>query len=228
MKGLVLHTDPTVTPFSYKHWYLLSLSLFILVFIVLPPIIILITFPTCMLKKVSRFLKPKWIVSIQTFVDLIYGCYKDGTNGSQDYRAVSGYILAIWAFLPAVLITARNLGYKIELLPHIIFIILFTALAVTCSLLQPYKYRTANISGVALNALYVSAIALLLLNQSNVHNTTVVAILTSLLLSLPHCVFYGYIVYRLGKQFKMFCCNTQEMEDSVNEQLPLLRSVETQ
>ena len=228
MVSSFLHTDPTVTTSNRKHWYLYSLSLFILVLIVLPPIAILITSPTCVFKKISRFLKPRWIISIKTFVDIFHGCYKNGTSGTRDYRAVSGYILAIWAFLPAVLTISNTLGYKIEFLSHITFIILFTALAFTCALLQPYKCRTANISGVALNAIYVSAVALLLLGQNNVNNTTVVAVLISLLLSLPHCFFCGYIVCKLGKWFKQCCYKTQEMEDSVEEQLPLLRSVEVQ
>ena len=128
------------------------------------------------------------------------------------------------------MITTFTLGHGIDFLPHITFIILFTTLAFTFALLQPYKYRTANVFGVALNALYVSAVALLLLSQVNVHNTTVAAaILTPLLvlLTLPHCVFYGYIAYRLGKLFKHYCCKTQKVEDSVDKSLPLLTSVET-
>jgi len=117
--------------------------------------------------------------------------------------------------------------YRTELLPYITFIILFTALAFICAVLQPYKCRTTNISGVALPALYVSAVALLLLGHINFQYGTVVAVLNNLLLSLPHCVFYGYIVCRLGKWFKQCCCKTWEMEDSVEEQRSLLRSVET-
>ena len=227
MVSSFLYTDPTVATSNRKHWYLYSLSLFILFFIVLPPIAILITFPTCVFKKVSRFLKPKWIVSMQIFVDVFQGCYKDGTSGTRDYRAVSGYILAIWAFLPAVMITTTAQQYRTELLPYITFIILFTALAFICAVLQPYKCRTANISGVALNALYVSAVALLILGRINFQNSTVLVVLNNLLLSLPHCVFYGYIVCKLRKWFKQCCCKTREMEDSVEEQRSLLRSVET-
>ena len=102
----VSYIDPTVPLFSQKHWYLISLSLVILLFIILPPSLLLIIFPTCLFTKVSRYLKPRWIVSIQTFVDTFHGCYKDGTNGTRDYRAVSGYILVVWAFLPAVIIAA--------------------------------------------------------------------------------------------------------------------------
>ena len=75
--------------------FLSYFSVFILILFILPPLFLLIVFPTCLFKKISRCLRPRWIVSIQTFVDTFYSCYKDGTNGTRDYRAVSGYILAV-------------------------------------------------------------------------------------------------------------------------------------
>ena len=76
----VPYIDPTVSIFSHKHWYLISLSCIILVFIILPPLLVLTVFPTHLFRKISRCLKPRWVVSMQTFVDTFHGCYKDGTN----------------------------------------------------------------------------------------------------------------------------------------------------
>ena len=219
----VFYSDPTVSIFSHKHWFLISLSIFILVFIVIPPLLLLIIFPTCLFRKVSRYLKPRWIISIQTFVDTFHSCYKDGTNGTPDYRAVSGYILAIMTFLPAVDITTRALEAGERFLASTAFIIIFNALSVAFAVLRPYKHRTANISGVTLPAIFSSAIALFLSFFGVVHTTSIVGtIACGLMLSLPHCVFYGYIVYRLGKLLKQHCCKTREMEDNVDERLPCM------
>ena len=117
----VPYIDPTVSIFSHKHMYLISFSIFILVLIILPPLLLLIVFPTRLFQKVSRYLKPRWIVSMQTFVDQFHSCYKDGTNGTSDYRAVSGYILAILTFVPAVYVTTRALAIRNQ---FIIFIII--------------------------------------------------------------------------------------------------------
>ena len=208
----VSYIDPTVLIFKRKHWYLISLSGFILVFIILPPLTLLILYPTHVFRRVSRHLKPRWMASIQTFVDTFHGCYKDGTNGTRDYRAVSGYILVIWIFIPALFITVRTLAKINEPLPGVTFIILHTALTVACALLKPYKHRTANISGVALPAIYVIATSLTFLATNNAENNAKGLILLFLVLSLPHWVFYGYIVYRLGKLFKQYCCMAQDME----------------
>ena len=73
----------------------------IFIFIILPPILLLLIFPTCLFNKLSRHLKPRWAVSIQIFVDTIQGCYKDGTDVTRDYRAVSRYLLAVCLLIPA-------------------------------------------------------------------------------------------------------------------------------
>ena len=210
----VSYIDPTVSIFSSKHWHLLSLSLFILIFIVLPPSLLLIIFPTHIFKKISRCLKPRWIISIQTFVDTFHGCCKDGSNGSRDYRAVSGYILIIWVFLPAIEIATATLMYRSQLLLQKVFIIFYTTLTVVCALLRPYKHRNANISGIVLPAIWAVAI-LLWIVPNNPHDTSIAGAISCLLLSLPHCVFYGYILYRLGKMFKQYCCKQPEVENEV-------------
>ena len=219
----VLYIDPTVSIFSHKHWYLISLFAVILVVIVLPPLLLLIVFPTHFFQKINRWLKPRWIILIQTFVDPFHGCYKDGTNGTQNYRAVSGYILAILTFLPALSITIKVLVTRSKFLTLTMFIIIFNTFSVACALLRPYKHRTANISGVILPAICSSALALTYLSQISVHSmATVASLVCAFLLSFPHCVFCGYIVYRLGKLLKQYCCKTQEMEDSVDERLPCM------
>ena len=223
----VSYMDPTLSIFGHKHWYLIFLSVLILVVIFLPPLLVLIVFPTHLFQKISRWLKPRWIVSMQTFVDPFHSCYKDGTNGTRDYRAVSGYLLAIITFLPALKITTSAIVMRIsnQFLMFMTFIIIFNALSVACALLRPYKHRTANISGVLLPAICSSALALVYQYQFSVHSMATVASLVCIfLISLPHCVFCGYIVYRLGKLLKQYCCKTQEMEQSVEERLLPCRS----
>ena len=95
------YIDPNISINDPKHVYLFILSVIIFIFIILPPILLLLIFPTCLFNKLSRHLKPRWAVSIQIFVDTIQGCYKDGTDGTRDYRALSGYLLAVCLLIPA-------------------------------------------------------------------------------------------------------------------------------
>ena len=210
------YIDPTVPIFNSKHLFLIALSVVIFIFIILPPILLLLIFPTRLFNKLSCRLKTRWVVSIQIFVDTIQGCYKDGIDGTRDYRVVSGCILAIWVLIPAVEIVAASLLRYIFITPEI-FVVFFTALTLLCAALRPYKHTMANISAVAL-------LSLLTLLASSfifvVSNTIFVAIMLIFLLSLPHCVFCGYIVCRLRKIAKQYCCQPSEDEED-DEQRPL-------
>ena len=209
----VSYIDPNVPVFSHKHWYLIFLSLFILVFVILPPVIFLIIYPTHIFRKASHCLKPRWIAVMQTFVDAFYGCYKDGTNGTQHYRAVSGYTLAIWALLPTLIILTKALASQTML--AIASIVMFNILLVVFVLIKPCRDRAANTFVAALPAIFVSLSFLMVLSGNSIHGATTAGIILCLILSLPHCVFYGYLVYKLVKLLIQFCCTceTREMED---------------
>ena len=215
----VTYIDPTVTLFSQKHCYLIPLSLFILVFLILPPLLLLIVTPTRVFEIISRHIKPRWNISIKTFVDIFHGCYKDGTSGTRDYRAVSGYLLAVFAFFPALQTTLHVLlGFNTIYLA-VAPLMCFIAVTAAFALLKPYKHTVANSSAVIISTIFALVIALYVVFYSHHNNTITVAFLIALLLSLPHCVFYGYTVYRLGKLLKQYCCKTRKMEDGVDERL---------
>ena len=209
------YIDPTIPMFNSKQLFLIALSAVIFIFIILPPILLLLIFPTRLFNKLSYCLKPRWVVSIQTFVDTIQGCYKDGTDGTRDYRAVSGCILAIWVLTPAVDILASTL-LNVFMTAEM-FVVFFTALTVLCAALRPYKHTVANISAVALLSLLALLASSFIFIASN---TIFVAIMMIFLLSLPHCVFCGYIVCRLREIVKWYCCQPREDEED-DEQRPM-------
>ena len=150
---IYLYLDPYIPRNDLKRIYLFLLSAIIFIFILLPPSLLLIIFPTRLFSKVSQCLKPRWIVSIRIFADTFNGCYKDGTDGTRDYRAVSGYILAICLILPSLQIVMTLL--HIELFTPSVYTTLFIVLTVLCATMRPYKHTAANISGVALLAILV-------------------------------------------------------------------------
>ena len=92
-----------------------------------------------------------------------------------------------------------------------IAIAMLIGLCVAFSVIRPYKLEFANHSGACLAALIgLYATLLLDFNTATVHTSKVVLAVGVGLLALPHFVFYGYVVYRLGnclrqcdKDFKM-------------------------
>ena len=200
----VTYIDPTV-PFGHrKHIYIMIFSICILFFIVMPPILILMFYPTRLFGKLQSRLSPRMNISLFIFVNTFQGCYKDGTNGTRDYRAISGGVLAGCMFLIAVVRGASLLNEVNDREPMLswqIPIILMIALSVAIAVLRPYKSEAANHSGVTVFAVLAACATLYISILTATLNTNII-IVSIALLSLPHCVFYGYVVYRLGKLLK--------------------------
>ena len=191
----MVYIDPTVPFLAQKYLYLISLSAFIFVFLFSPPLILLIVYPTSLFRVVSRRLKPKWNIAIKTYVDTFHGCYKDGTNGTRDYRAVSGYLLAMGGLLPALQIAmSHELSFSFPVQVSILF---FGALISACVLLQPYRHRSANMSGVMLPTILALAYALSVSVSIDSEITSITVTLILIMLIIPHCVLYGYVMWRI-------------------------------
>ena len=217
----VSYIDPTVIPYSHKHMPLLFLSVIILIFIVLPPTILLAVYPTRCFRKVSTCLKPRWLIAIHIFVDTFQGCYKDGTNGTRDYRAISGYILAVSLAIPLLDIPgvlSLFTGHSYVTLFWQVPIIFLTALSITCVVLEPYKHRAANLSGAILPV--TLAVAGSIESSLNTYKvSTPVILLWLAVYSCPHFVFYGYGIFWLAKRLKQ-CATAEHGEEGA----PLLNT----
>ena len=202
----LVYIDPTVPYMSKRHMCIVLLSLFVGVFLYLPPQLLLILYPTSLYRKISHIIKSKWRIAIKTYVETFQGCYKDGTNCTLDYRAVSGYQLVVVPFLLAVQ------GISAKLLPPmfkvIVSIIVFTVFTILCSLLQPYKRRVANASAVTLLAIMT---ALFALSHSLYapEGSDIIRVMILLLLISPKCVLAGYVAWKMK-----CCCNHKHTNDA--------------
>ena len=155
----LVYIDPTVAFMSKKHICIVLFSLFVGIFLYFTPLFLLILYPTSLYRKVShKIIKAKWRITIKTYVETFQGCYKDGTDGTLDYRAICGYQLVVVPFVLALQIVSSSV------LPAafiaVISIALFYRFHFLCSLLQLYKSRIANVSAVALLAIMTTLFAL--------------------------------------------------------------------
>ena len=224
----VTYVDPSI-PFAHpKHIYLMVFSLCILAFIVMPPIVVLMVYPTQLFMKLQSHLSPRLNLAINIFVNTYQGCYKDGTNGTRDYRSWSGGFLALYVLFTIVgqcvdaFVAVNNKHPVMEL--QLVIIAMIT-LSVAFAVLRPYKSNITNITGLTLFALLALAatlsISLLVIER---HRVVCIAIIMAVV-SIPHCVFYGCVVYQLYKKLDYFkgalkewCClkNMPEEEELLN------------
>ena len=204
----VLYIDPTVQYLSKEHIYLITFSLFIGIFLFLPPLILLIIYPTSFFRKISHHLKPRWNIAIKIYVETFQSSYKDGTNGTRDYRAMSGYLLAVGllflivqVIMGSVLLTLSKSG-TLYIVGLLIFIFFLISLIIIFAMTQPYKHKIANITAVTLLALMT---ALAGISASVWKENEMGRVLSLILLSSPHCALGGYIVWKIRKR----CQNTE-------------------
>ena len=204
--------DPTVTPFSSTYFSLIILSAVILVFFILPPVLVLLLFPTTCFMKVSTYLKPRWVLGLKIFTDTFYGSYKDGTNGTRDFRPVAGILFLMWMIqavgYEVLHLTSNNFSFpeKKMFLPS-----LLTTSSIGCVVFQPYKHRAANTSGTILLIISVITAGLYIILDTCKYSTEMVFLCIAVA-TLPHCVFYVYGIYRLAKWVKQ-CTTTVHGEE---------------
>ena len=206
VKGLkVTSIDLTVSFGHGKHIYLMVFSASILIFIILPPIIVLIAYPTRLFRRLQERFSSRVNLAIGTFVNTFQGCYKDGLNGTRDYRAMSGGILAS-------IVVMMIIGYSSNMLVEVndrqpiilkqLTIWLLIALTVMMATLRPYKSETANHTAVCLTALLtaIGTLYILLDTSSNEISYHVIVFIGIPLLSIPHCIFYIYVLYQIRRK----------------------------
>ena len=197
----LLYIDPNVPYFSAKHVLLMVFSVAVAVFVFLPPLLILVVYPTSLYRKISHCISPKWRLGIKTYVETFHGSFKDGTNGTRDYRSLSGWILLLSGFFPQLLIALIAISVPGSQINDIyIFLypvaMYFGTIAIICTLLQPYKEKICN--GLTTGLLVMSSLSFA--TAVGVYDTDrkneMVKFMMIALLIIPHCVLWGYVVWK--------------------------------
>ena len=99
----LFYADPNVPYNSTKHRVLMIFSVAVVIFGFLPPLLILLVYPTKLYRQISSHISPKWRIRIKTYSELFHGSFKDGTNGTRDYRFLSVLVLLFFGFVPQLL-----------------------------------------------------------------------------------------------------------------------------
>ena len=173
-----VYFDPSIKLFSKHHlpYLILSIAGISFVFIVS---LLLSLYPTKVFRKLLEFCLPlHWRLAIHAFVETFQGHYKDGTNGTKDYRAVSGLHFCLQIIIVACYSHAKVRVYFITYLQMFL-----ASTSLFYALTRPCKLKSHNFLLCVLSAL--TAFIILLISFS-----TFYALITMLfLLLIPHCGF---------------------------------------
>ena len=201
----VLYVDPNVPYISTKHIFLMVLAMVTL--LLLPPLLILMVYPTSLYRKISDSISPMWRIRIITYVELFHSSVKDGTNGTRDYRFLSTWFLIVFGFfsqlVPSVgVIVSGDFTTALYMSSAV-----FGFLAFLCTVLAPYKKGNDLITGklVILSLMFGMATGIYGNVQRNIFSTNGIIIV----LTFPHFVFWCYIFWRVTKKSAVHFCFTE-------------------
>lgn len=191
----VLLYDPQVAYFGRNHIPYVVVNIVVLLVLVLLPAMILALYQFRLFQKFLRMLKCR-CVSLQMFVDLFQGCYKDGTNGTKDFRFTASLFLflrlgVIFAYVMcgfSDFINCDTLTFLSVILAALLFIVLA----------QPYKNTVMSQVDTVLLLLLIFT-ASLLGSVSQTRSTTVngfVLACVLILVSVPQIIFYSFLLYK--------------------------------
>ena len=146
-KTEVSYIDPSVVVFSHEHITYLMIAMVPCIFLVVIPALLLCVYPTRIYRRLSQLISTRKQLAITTFVEALHNCFKDGLNGTRDYRALAGLIILsfpvgsllsyiIWKIVaPATGLTRHSIqGY------------MAFSLSLVMSYVRPCKSTLANFS----------------------------------------------------------------------------------
>ena len=197
----VLYYDASTVYFSKEHLPFALPALCVLLVFVAFPLLLLLLYP---MKSFQRCLgyctRIRWHF-LHTFADAFQGCYKNGTNGTRDYRYFAGlYLLFRVILLVGSIIQPSAFRWLISIPFPVVISLLF-------ALFRPYKNNCFNIIDCLAFALVASATFLIMYTYTT-HVYYYIQLLYVILLT-PLLYFISYILYKILSQVPLFhtCCS---------------------
>ena len=137
----VLDSDPSIEFYSREHILYFLLALIQCLFLVFLPSLLLFLYPTRLYRWISQFISVRKQLAITTFVEALNHCFKDGLNGTGDYRALAGFLIVgipTVSLLMWVIATSFPAGsFYLLAIPWLSFLLIN---------FRPFKSTIANIS----------------------------------------------------------------------------------
>ena len=133
----VLYYDATIPYFSNAHRPFALLAISVLCTLVAFPPLLLLLYPTKLFQKCLGCCSLR-LLPLHAFVDTFQGYYKNGTDGSRDYRSFSGIYLILRILFLTMNLTDVHYNWVIGIVCPMTVSLLF-------ALLRPYKYNWYNV-----------------------------------------------------------------------------------
>ena len=210
LRKCVLYYDPTVECHTPEFAIFVALAVCVLVIFILTPTVILILYPTRLFRKcVSCCGFRRWH-ALHMFVESFQGQYKDGTNGTRDFRMVSA------SFLILRILILGSFGNHYHLFrSSVVQCILFGCAISFYAVVRPYKRNFSNNVDILILVLLEALSIEFLVAAFHIAATArfiYYVLAVTLLLLVPHMVLIFYVCYVLAKKAGITQCLKRKYE----------------
>ena len=195
VEGLqLLYMDASVEYGSSEHLCFMIVAISVVTLIVIPLPLLLFFYP---MKYFQRFLNCFRLRSnnLVAFMESFQGCYKDGTDGTRDFRSFS----AVYFFF-RIIILAISMTAKDEVRERILQLICALILILLLVLLRPYKNNAYNNLDVFTMILLVYISAYNIAYATITWNIRYFTILLFVVLPIPMVYMTLYTTYHILKK----------------------------
>ena len=199
----VLYYDPTVECHAVEYFIFTAIAGCILVVFIVCPTIILVMYPTRLFRRcILRCGFRRWH-ALHTFVESFQGQYKDGTNGTYDFRMVSASFLILRILTMALFMVSLSLFHnRVRLSSACLQYVLVVGTSCFYAVVKPYKLNFRNnVDFIILTLLSTMSIfCFIALYHVSMPAFKHGVLVLTLLLLVPHMVLMFYICYLLAEK----------------------------
>ena len=205
---LVLYYDPTVEFHTLEYFIFAAIAAGVLLLII-SPTILLVLYSTRLFRRCVSCCRFRRWHALHMFVESFQGQYKDGTDGTRDFRMVSASF-----FILRILILATYLNHRLGFLAIILQCALLVCAMCFYAVVRPYKQNYFNtIDFLILALLEVLSFELLSAAfHTPIKMFTYYGLVTVFILSVPHMILIVYICHLFAKKAGITQCVQRKYE----------------
>ena len=197
---VVLVYEPTVKSFSPQHlpYAIIAITLLLLGFC---PTLFLCLYSTRLFTR-CFILSPRKQLLLHVFADAFQCCYKDGLNGTYDFRFLSP--VPLFSYFTLMLFSIHVGNMKVHLPHMLICSALFLVLSIAIAYVKPYKSGYMNFSLSFHTAIlgFGNCMAVLWL-EGHIFSTQLVAQVVTFVVALPHLFALLTAVYYILNRIRL-------------------------
>ena len=188
---LVLMHNGSIDFLSSEHLPYVLLSLFVLIVFIVAPILFLFAYPTTSFQNfIGKPSFGKLACMLHAFADAYQGCYKNGTNGTKDYRYFSGLYLLLR------IVVCIGAVFPFLASRWIISGLIFLIMSLLFAHLRPYQqdiYNTVDSAWFAVATVF--ATVQVVICSRGIDKTRSFQIISQAMLGLPMAYLMCYMIH---------------------------------